>query len=298
VDQLAPYARHTFWSDPGGRRGALKEFPTEPGSIAATLENFVMHPAMTAALGFEMPTEAEADRNLRRTACLLDVALRRDHRPFTVARAANQHLYGTCRDFALLAVAALREHGVPARLRVGYASYFETGRWEDHWVCEHWTGRGWALFDAELGPRARQRFGIGFDIDDLPQDRWRSAASVWRGIRAGIIDANTCGVSFAGIAGEWFVAAAILRDAAALAGIEALPWDYWGPGRRFCESRRVTPEQACAIDDLAHALYPAPKSHEDAQEVLDRFPWARPSPTVLSFPDGRTPTEIRLAPQR
>ncbi|HUK07278.1 MAG TPA: transglutaminase-like domain-containing protein [Stellaceae bacterium] len=292
-----PYARHTLWSDPGAFRAALNELPAEPDAIADALEQFVMHPTAAVALGCDIPMGAEADKNLRSAERLIEAAINRGGGPLTQARAANHYLFGTCRDFALLAAAILREHGVPARLRVGYASYFEPGRWEDHWVCEYRTGKQWALLDAELGPRARARFGIDFDLAHVPRDRWRSAASVWHAIKSGLIEANSCGVSIAGIAGDWFVAAAILRDAAALAGIEALPWDYWGPGRSICKNRCVPPERVRDIDDLADALDPAPDTYGSTQAVLERFPWARPSPTVLSFPDGRTPTEVALAPQ-
>ena len=71
-------------------------------------------------------------------------------------------------------------------------------------------------------------FKIGFPVENMPVTAWRSAPSIWRAIRTGMIDENICGVSFVGIHGRWFVASAVLRDAATLAGIEGLPWDYGG----------------------------------------------------------------------
>jgi len=112
--------------------------------------------------------------------------------------------------------------------------------------------------------------GISFDVTDVPLSGWRSAASIWRGIRAGEVDPALCGVSFAGISGAWFVAAAVLRDAAVLAGIECLPWDYWGPGRSICAMREVAEGTAREIDALAAALDPAPASREEA--CLMSFP--------------------------
>ena len=70
---------------------------------------------------------------------------KRDARPLTEHRALTAYLYGTCHDFALLAVSALRERGIPARLRVGFASYFRA----DHWVCEHRCSGHWAILDAQ-----------------------------------------------------------------------------------------------------------------------------------------------------
>ncbi|WP_158747088.1 transglutaminase domain-containing protein [Acidisphaera sp. L21] len=133
--------RHTKWSDPGPHRERLNELPAAPAALADALEDFVIHHAIARSLGFGVPATAEADRDLRQASRLLDAALQRDARPLTEHRALGDYLYGTCHDFALLAVCALRERGIPARLRVGFASYFRAGKWEDHWVCEHYGGK-------------------------------------------------------------------------------------------------------------------------------------------------------------
>jgi hypothetical protein len=287
---------HTAWSDPKTYRAQLRELPSEPAFLPDALEGFVIHHAIARALGHGVPAAAEGDRNLRFVSSLLAAATARDARALTEHRGLGDYLYGTCHDFALLAASVLREHGVPARLRVGYASYVRRGCWEDHWVCEYRTGAGWSVLDAQLGARARAGLRIVFDVTDLPETAWRPAASIWRGIRSGAIDPATCGVSFANISGAWFVAAAVLRDAAAMAGIECLPWDYWGPGRSICAAHAVTDEQAHEIDALAAALEPAPADRPAANAILTRFPWARPTPTILSFPEGRQGVEIAVAP--
>ena len=190
----------------------MRELPGEPPAIPNALENFVIHHAIARHMGLDVPAAAEADRNLRTVARLIEAVVGRDARPLTEHRAISNYLYGTCHDFALLAAGTLREHGVPARLRVGYASYFNPDKWEDHWVCEYRTDDRWSLLDAQLGPIARDGFKIGFPVADAPSAGWRSAASIWQAIRAGAVDENQRGVSFAGIQGRWFVASAVLRD--------------------------------------------------------------------------------------
>lgn len=289
-------AAHTPWSDPGEHRAALHVLPSMPVALADALEEFVIHHAVARGLGYGVPPAAEGDRDLRAATALLGITLGRDSRPLTEHRALPDYLYGTCHDFALLAASTLRERGVPARLRVGFASYFRSGRWEDHWVCEHQVGGTWAVLDAQLGHRAREGLRIGFDIADVPATGWRPAAAIWRAIRSGEMDAASCGVSHAGISGTWFAAASVLRDAAALAGIETLPWDYWGPARRFTPERGPTEDEARDLDALAAALDPAPADREAAEAVLARFPWARPTPTILSYPMGRSSSEVSLTP--
>jgi hypothetical protein len=287
---------HTLWSDPGDLQARLRELPSVPAAIPDALENFLIHHAIARHMRIGVPEAAEPDRNLRTLHRILDVLVGRDSRPLSIHRDISNYFYGTCHDFALLATGRLREAGVPARLRVGYAGYFNPGKWEDHWVCEYRIDDRWALLDGQLGPIARDGFKIAFPVEDMSATEWRSAASIWRAIRAGTVDEKICGVSFVGIQGRWFVASAVLRDAAALAGIECLPWDYWGIGRNFLKTFAVTEDEARQIDELAEALDPAPATREDAMAVLDRFSWARPTETVSSV-IVTTPVEVPIRPE-
>jgi hypothetical protein len=293
---LSADSLHSFWSDPGRWRTRLHELPRDPTAIPDALENLVIHHAIARHMGIGVPEAAEPDRNLRTVARIIAALVERDTRALTGHRHISSYFYGTCHDFALLSAGTLREYGVPARLRVGYASYSVPGKWEDHWVCEYKTGDRWALLDGQLGPIARDSFKIAFSVADIPPTGWRSAASIWRAIRAGTVDESTCGVSFVGIHGRWFVASAVHRDAAALAGIECLPWDYWGIGRHFLETFEVTEDEAHQIDALAEALDPAPANRDEACAILDRFPWVRPTETVSSV-IVTTPVEVPIRPQ-
>lgn len=277
------YAEHTIWSDPGAFRPRLLELPSSPVELADALENFLIHHAAARFLKFGVPDYAEADRNLRTVGRLLDMAFARDDRPLTAHRDLPAYLYGTCHDFALIATSLYRSLGIEARLRVGFAGYFITGRWEDHWLCEYRSDGVWRLLDAQLGRRAREGHGIAFDVADVPRQRFLTAAELWLGIRQGEIDPAACGVNFAGISGVWFPAASVLRDAATLSGIEPLPWDYWGPARSFVETRIVPEAAALELDALAAAFAEPPASPEAGRRLLDeRFPWAVPEETVLS----------------
>jgi hypothetical protein len=277
--------QQTHWSDPGAYLAQLKELPSEPAALADALEEFVIHHAVARQIGFPVPATAEGDRSLRLSSRLLETVIQRDPRPLAIHRDLPDYLYVTCRDFALLAISALRAHGVPARLRAGFASYFKKGYWEDHYVCEYQRDGQWAMLDAQLGRRAREGMRITFDIANVPATGFRSAASVWRAVRNGEIDAATCGLSYAGIVGEWWIASSVIRDAAALAGTECLPWDNWGPTIAFRETRSVTDEQARNIDALAQALDPAaPPDRHAAQTLLAQFPWALPPQDAFDAP--------------
>jgi hypothetical protein len=199
--RTAEDAVHTRWSNPGAHKLRLAEFPATPQALPDALEGLVIHVFVARSRGFQIPAGVEGDRYLRRTERLLDTALERDGRALIEPRDVPNRLFGNCHDFALLAVSRLRESSVPARLRVGFATYLAPGHWEDHWVCQHWTGTQWATLDAQLGPKSRSGLGISFDVSDLSDREWRSAASTWRAVRAGEVDPRLCGVSFAGLPG-------------------------------------------------------------------------------------------------
>lgn len=288
-------AAHTAWSDPGSHAPRLRELPGDAAALPSALEGLVSHFNVARALGRPMPPDAERDRLARGTARILDILFARDPRPLTQAREPAARFHGNCRDFALLSAAVLRAHGIPARVRVGFASYLAPGRWEDHWICEHWTGTRFARLDAQLGPGARAHLDVTFDVADLPDEAFRTAPAIWRAIRAGTLDAGICGISFAGVYGGWFVAKSVLADAAALAGIETLASEGWGPGLAWGRERRVPEDEARALDALAAELDPAPRTRAAARGVLARHDWARPTPTVVNWLLDR-PLEVALEP--
>ncbi len=280
------YSQHTAWSDPGPFADSLDDLPAHPSELTDCLENFLIHHAAARSLNFGVPDYAETDRNLRTVERLFQTAKDRDNRPFTEHRKLSAYLYGSCHDFTLIAASKFRSQGIEARLRVGFVDYFRKGRWEDHWLCEYRKDGEWQLLDAQLGMRARQGHGIEFDVTNVPRSRFKSGSELWLAIRGGEIDAQTCGLFYAGISGHWFPASNVLKDVATLAGIEPLPWDYWGPAREFSRDQAVSEDAQVQLEQLAHCFVPTPDSPGEASSILDGFEWAKPTRTVLSFVDG------------
>jgi hypothetical protein len=144
----------------------------------------------------------------------------------------------------MVACAALRHHGVPARARVGFATSFVPGFHDDHWVCEYAVEGRWRLLDPQLGEAVRRHFGIAFSPADVPRAAFLVAGEAWRRLRAGAMDPATIGVQAGGLRGAWFVGSNVLRDLAALNKREMLGWDYWGLSAGFSRPGSVVPEAA------------------------------------------------------
>ncbi|HXO03111.1 MAG TPA: transglutaminase domain-containing protein [Stellaceae bacterium] len=287
VADITPYARHSRWSDPGPFAAHLDDLPADPVRLPDIVGGLVLHPLFAAA----RPPDGEAA--LRSMPQIIDAILARDSRPLAAPRAPDHRVLGTCRSYALFACAILRQHDIPSRLRVGFADYFRPGFWEDHWVCEYRDGALWRLLDPELSDEVSARFGISFDAWDVPRNRFLTAGPAWQSLRRGERDAARFGVSFLNLTGLWFPAGTLLRDLAALAMKEMMPWDFWGPSRDFRPGAPVSPEWLGPLDSLAGALAREPAGHDDAQAILVAHPWAALTPTVLSFPEGQ-PVEVAL----
>ncbi|MGY0573675.1 hypothetical protein ACTGJ9_023500 [Bradyrhizobium sp. RDM12] len=114
-----------------------------------------------------------------------------DPRPLTITRPGALRALAMCRD-ALVLCAALRQHGVPARVRCGFGTYFTGHGYHDHWVCEYWA-RGeqrWVLVDAELDEPHRRLLKFDFDPTDVPRT---AGVEAWQRCRSGAIDPEQLG---------------------------------------------------------------------------------------------------------
>lgn len=204
------------------------ELPVDPADIAAAVQGLLLHEHVAPAYGVTLTPERRLESHQRSASEML--ARMREHNPaaLTVQRPLEQRTIGTCRNFSVLGVAALRSKGVPARARCGFGTYFETGKYVDHWVVEYWNaGRAaWVLVDMQLDALQREKFGIDFDVLDVPRDRFVVAGDAWSLYRAGRAEASAFGTME--MHGAWFIAGNLVRDLAALNRVEMLPWDVWG----------------------------------------------------------------------
>ena len=230
ADTLEYYTEPAPMTSLGPHAALLEELPDDPAALAGALHGLVVHEHMAGAYGVTLSTEDRRTVHVRRAGDLLAEIAARDPRPLDVPRPPETRLPGNCRHFTVLMAAMLRAKGTPARSRCGFGGYFGTGWFEDHWVCEYWhAGRQrWQLVDAQIDDMQLGWFPIDFDLTDVPRDQFLVAGEAWRRIRAGAADPAKFGLSLMNEAGDWWIAANLMRDGAALVNLELLPWDCWG----------------------------------------------------------------------
>ncbi len=227
---MTGYDEPGLMTDPAGFRAALDGLPGDPAGVARVVQGLTIHEFWLEAYGVTMTPEQRETVHLRRAAQLLAEIVGRDGRPLGEAREPAARVATNCRGCTVLAVTMLRAAGVPARARCGFGAYFRPGWFEDHWVVEWWDAAQdrWRLMDAQIDEVQRDRLGIGFDLTDVPREAFVVAGEAWVRCRSGDGDPARYGLSSIAESGLWWIAGNLMRDAAALDGVELLPWDDWG----------------------------------------------------------------------
>jgi hypothetical protein len=285
-DILGYYSQPGVMTDPGPHAERFAALPTDVAELARVAQGLLVHEHLAGMYGVMLTDDDRSSVHVRPVREIVDRILARDERPLEQRRSVADRTAANCRHFTVLMVAMLRAQGAPARARCGFGAYFVPGRFEDHWVCEHWCAdeSRWALVDAQIDRAQRQAFGIDFELTDVPRDQFVVAGDAWARYRAGDADPDRFGLSVVNEAGAWWIAANLMRDGAALRNIELLPWDGWG----------IMPEPEDTIDDGALALFDhlaaltqtPDDSFVELQEILATDDRVRVPPTVRNFIRG------------
>jgi len=249
------YAHHSPITDPGVNEILLRWLPKEVSVLCQMVQGVMIHPFEAHRYEVRLRRERLRELQLRRVAWMLTAIweLGGHHGLFRSAL-PECRLVGNCRDYAAMLCAILRNQGTPARVRCGFARYFEPGFFTDHVVCEYWKADEdrWALADAQLDLVLRKAYRVTFDIADLPREQFILAGQAWQQYRAGEIDPARFGLSATGPRGLAFIRTGLLRDVAALNKVELLTQDAWdinGP-----ENEQGMAEADLALLDRVAAL--------------------------------------------
>ncbi|MDX3747897.1 transglutaminase-like domain-containing protein [Streptomyces sp. AK08-02] len=304
-EAAAFYRAQSTFSDPGDLARLYAGLPADPARLARTARDLMIHRVEGDLFRHTHPADRlHHDADTRYVDDILRIVIARDGSPLTRRRAAGDRFVGVCRDFALLHCSLLRHSGVPARVRSGFADYFEADSFHyDHVVTEYWDEtRGWLLADAQLAdPEVTAAWYVDFDPMDVPRDRFLVAGRAWRDIRAGDADPDTFGLyppEDGPLNGEWFVAGNVRLDLAALNKVETLLWDIWGTegeddGRSMTEPVRELYDRVAA---LVAPDSPGDVSFDAVRRIFAEEDGVRTPETVLRLSEYNPPRHVTLRP--
>lgn len=291
TDTAGAYAAQSRFSDPGAHAGRLDALPADLPAIRNAAHQLVFHYRAGgdwAEHGIAPERIAEVD--LRYADAMLSRLFELRDAPLGTARAPRERLVGCCRDFTLLFLTMARHKGIPARARVGFATYFVPGWNLDHVVAEVWDaaeGR-WRLVDAELDAGHVDRAdGAVLDPLDLPRDRFLTGPDAWRACRAGAADPERFVVSpdldVPETRGWSYLMHNLVHDLASLNRHEMLLWEDWGI---LLRDEPMLPDHLDLLDQVA-AVTASPESTPRQLAELFAREELRVPETVLSFSAAR-----------
>jgi hypothetical protein len=223
--QLDFYAASGVMTDLTPHAQLIDALPRDIASLARITSLLVVHRFWAQAYSTEITPERDKEQGIRGASAMIKRIIEIDPRPLTTPRLPDGRVVGICRHFATLLAAFLRYQGVPARARCGFASYFEPGKYVDHWVTEYWNAdeQRWIMVDSQLDGLQVAVIKPDFDSLDVPRERFWVAGQAWQRVRAGEISGDLFGI--ADMWGPWFVKGDLQLDVASLNKVELLPWD-------------------------------------------------------------------------
>jgi hypothetical protein len=216
-DALAYYAAHSSITDPGKYAALYEQLPQDIESLAAVINGLLLHTWRTMKYRDQLPMERRREIEIHHAARMIDRIFKLDEQPLTVARPAEKKLIIDCRHFATLLCSILRTRGIPARVRVGFATYLEETHAQDHYVCEYWKAdeERWVMEDVDL------------DKHDVSPHEFIVAGRAWQRVRAGDAPADRFGYA-PDFRGLFTIVEDLIRDVATLNKVEILSADSWG----------------------------------------------------------------------
>jgi hypothetical protein len=254
------YRQPSPTSDLGRHAALVLDLPAEAAALGTVVRGLLIHNFAAKTRGLRFSAARMSHMQTVGAAAIVDNVIKLDPSPLEVKRPVERRMVGFCYHFALLHCALLRARGTPARVRCGFAGYFEARRWIDHWVVEYWDGGSWRLIDPQVGR------------DNLTPDDFKSGIRAWDQCRRG---ASTPASYGNGELWGWDeLRGSLINDVAALNKVEIAGW-YW------CDRLMVDPldqphdELDASLDGLCHQAATA-TSAESMQKCYDTYPELQP----------------------
>jgi hypothetical protein len=274
TDPLEFYATQSPTTDPREYRRLLAGVPADPAGIVRIVQNVLVRADLIESGAHPIPDRRfDREVDIRTVHGMLERIAEIDDRPLTETRERRDRLVVICAQHAMLTAALFRHHGIPARPRGGFETYFSKTKHHDHWIAEFWNAEDarWVRVDAEIEKGARDHRGKEINGLDLPAGTFLTGAEAWRKCRF----AGESPLHFGISGGEWyggwdFVLNELLLDFNALNKVESLPWDETEQTERGYE--KLSGHDLALLDRMSEAVSEGDAAFERVRDLFRSNP--------------------------
>ncbi|SET09542.1 Transglutaminase-like superfamily protein [Natronincola peptidivorans] len=240
---VAFYYEQGLTSSPGAYQHLLDDFPTDIPQLCESIHKFMLIDLWVNMQLVTVQQEYLNDSRLRSIEEKLREVVKRDDSSLKNSRDSQKALLGNCRDLSLMLCSILRYHKIPARLRSGFASFFDPFHKKnfDHWVCEYWnrSEERWIMVDIWMSQIHLKKemlpiqlfeglLKLHYNPYDVKGEDFMTGGEAWVNCRENGHDPENYGTEEEHLNGMWFVRDNMIRDLLCLNKLEPLPWDCWG----------------------------------------------------------------------
>ncbi|WDV44342.1 transglutaminase-like domain-containing protein [Clostridiaceae bacterium M8S5] len=266
---LKYYTDHGIMTEVKNMKHMVNGLPRDIECIVSTIQNIFLHQFWAERYGIKLTKEQKNEPLLRSVEEKLIHLQSIGYSHITQEKELKDKMISICRDFSVMGVALCREVGIPARARCGFATYFEKGKYIDHWVIEYWNEQEnrWVIVDAQLDDLQKKSLDIKFNSLDISEDYFITGSKAWEMCRQGKANPELFGIF------TWwgydYLICNLLLDANSLLKIPMQPWDKW-QGYKNTPISEWTEKDYLAMDQLAKYVSHVNNNFDDLYTYIQK----------------------------
>ena len=262
------YSNQSMVSSPSKYAYTYDGLPESIDELCSLIKCQLIHPVEIGDLKDKLPKDRHyEDPKYPTVEKILEGLLKYDERGLTLDRKKEDRLIIACYHHCLLLASILRERGIPVRIRVGFARYFEK-KYKvrfGHAICEVWDNEQqkwiWVDPDRKYVDFERERF-------ELPQKTWID-------LRKNRLQTEMYKGGFS--EGEYSVVHMLVQDIVTVVKTET---QYWNEpvfmDQIFTDIDELDEEKLLILDRFANLLEAADDSLEQLTALYNNTDWIQP----------------------
>jgi excinuclease ABC subunit A len=258
----------------GEMRGLLEGLPGSVPDLVLIVQGLLLPASEASLYHVQLSKGQRGDLQIRTAGDMLRKIHALDSKPLDEPRPPSGRLTGSSRDHAVLLCAFLREKGIPARVRVGFARYLSLENMhaghhlvEVQPITEKDGKERWQLVDPQVDQAQREKYGIRFDTLDIEPRNFYTAGQAWLACRQGREKSGEFGLNRKK-RGWNFLRSSLLKDLAALNKVEMQPRDDWFE-IGIKKEEALTPEERQLLDRIAEWTSSPDAHFEDLRSLWE-----------------------------